>query len=136
MARTLYPHHRHINFDRALYTALNQTAQWRGCSLAALVRESVLKAVRYEYAMRGVAFPGDYVEPLAGQVELFQPTGPVGDAGPTWAEVGASYGPPSQGILDPEAADAVRSFAALERTGYRPGPALVRALGMGETADE
>jgi hypothetical protein len=136
MARRLYPHHRHINFDRALYTALNQMAEWQHCSLAAWVRASLEVAARAEYRRRGVAFPGDYVEPLAGQVELFQPTGPVGPTGPTWAGVVGPTGPPSQGILDPEAADAVRSFTALERTGYRPGPGLVRALGMGETADE
>jgi hypothetical protein len=113
MARTLFPHHRHINFDPALYTALNQVAQWRRCSLAAYVRDAVEVMARAEYANRGVAFPPDYIEVIPGQTSMFPPVPPAVETPVPFQPEGPMEPAPSQGILGPEGKAAVRSFLSL-----------------------
>jgi hypothetical protein len=113
MARRLYPHHRHINFDTALYEALNQVARWRRCSLAAFVRDSVEVAARADYQQRGVPFPVDHEEPLPGQLELV-PTGPVGDPGVPFTPPYQPDDAQSARLVDsPEGVQAVRGFLSL-----------------------
>lgn len=116
MARTLYPHHRHINFDAPLYQALAQAALWRRCSLAAFVRYAADQAARADYAARGVSFPREGEAPLPGQATLPFAAPPEPRVSPDDPPEMPSRARPSQGILDPEGVAAVKGFLAAGRS--------------------
>lgn len=122
MARTLFPHHRHINFDPGLYRALAQVALWRRCSQAAYVRDAVEVIARGEYATRGVAFPPDFVEVVPGQASMFPPAVSPGDPLVIEGCEVPGHRPPTQAITDPEGKAAVRSFLSLGRGIAVDGP--------------
>lgn len=115
MARTLFPHHRHINFDAALYAALNQAALWRRVSLSAYVRDAVEIATRAEYAQHHLQFPVDYVAVLPGQETLFPPFPPTVPSDPGNAGHVPPPGPTAQRVTDPEDQAALRGFLAIGR---------------------
>jgi hypothetical protein len=115
MARTLFPHHRHINFDDSLYAALTQAALWRRVSLAAYVRGAVEVATRAEYLVRGVKFPPDHVEVLPGQAALPGLGLPDDLSGPVEVGTGPIPVPGPQRIADPDDVAAVRGFMDLGR---------------------
>lgn len=137
MARTLFPHHRHINFDGPTYRALNQAAAWRRCSLAAFVRDAVEVAARADYLARGVTFPIDHEEALPGQIPLWAPPVQQPPAGAPIVPIEAAPTPPSQHMMSPEGADAVRSFLAGGRTAaFIPGDVAASYGPTGEPVDE